>query len=462
MTVTTPEAATLAPTSEPGWGRVLTTAFCRGGLALAGSLLIWSVLPAVWGWSPQVILSDSMAPRFVAGDVVITRPMAVSDLSPGQIVTVADPDHPGRSRTHRLVRFDQDGLLVTKGDANRQADSTHVVPSSLEGLAVLRVPYVGTPMLWLHERDYPPLVLFVLLTVAAALGTRTRARPADPGGGAAGGRFRLRRAGAAAAAGAVAAAAVAGPADAGFTRTTANTGSSFAAATSFHPYQSVVLADSPYLFWRLQEKNGTTAADSSGNSRGGTFSNSPTLGQASPITAEPADLAFGTGTNGYVTASSTSTNSRTFSVEAWVKTTSTQGGRLIGFGDGAAGSASSSTDCQLYLAPNGRVELGLDDDDPVAIASASAVNNGAWHYVVGTYSTSTGARLYVDGSLSASATLTRPTTFTGRWRAGAEAMSGWPGNPNSNYLAGTIDEVAVYTTVLSATRISAHYAAATS
>jgi hypothetical protein len=243
-----------------------------------------------------------------------------------------------------------------------------------------------------------------------------------------------------------------------------NSGDAFRAATDFEPFETAVLADSPYLLWRLQEKTGTTAADSSGNNRGGTFSNTPTLGQSSPITAEPTDVAFGTGTNGYVTASSTSTNTATFTVEAWVKTTSSAGGRLIGFGDGAPGSASTTTDCQLYLAPNGKVEFGLNDSSPVAIASAAAVNNGAWHYVVGTYSNATGPRLYVDGTLSASATgnAYRPTTFTGRWRAGAEALTGWPGNPTSNYLTGTIDEVAVYTTVLSAARVSAHYAAATS
>jgi hypothetical protein len=40
-------------------------------------------------------------------------------------------------------------------------------------------------------------------------------------------------------------------------------------------------------------------------------------------------------------------------------------------------------------------------------------------------------------------------------------MSRWPSNLTSNYLSGAIDEVAVYTTVLSAARVSAHYAAAT-
>ncbi len=459
---TTPEIATSAPLLEPGWGRVLTTAACRASLALAASLLLWSILPVVVHWTPQVTLSDSMAPRFVAGDVVVTRPVAVSTLQPGQVITVADPDHPGRNRTHRFVRFDREHLLVTRGDANRQNDSTHVPPTSLKGLAVLRVPYVGRPLLWLRLHDYPPLALFLILTTGAILGARRGGPPSGRRGGTPRGGSRIRRAGAAAAAGAIATVAVGSPADAAFIRNAVNSGDTFRAATDFAPFETAVLADSPYLLWRLQEKTGTTAADTSGKGHAGTFSNSPVLGQASPITGEPTDVAFGTGTNGYVTTTAAATNSTTFSVEAWVKTTSTAGGRLIGFGDSAAGTASTKAECQLYLAPNGKVELGLNNTTKVAIASATAVNNGAWHYVVGTYSPAAGAKLYVDGTLSASGTGATPTTFSGYWRAGAEALTGWPANPTSNYLTGTIDEVAVYTTALSAARVSAHYAAATS
>jgi signal peptidase I len=463
MTHSITETAIPAPVEEPGWGRVLTTAGCRTLLALVSCLLAWSLLPLVWGWTPQAILSDSMAPRFVAGDVVVTKPVAPSALRPGQIITVADPDHPGRTRTHRFVRVDTHGLLVTRGDANAQADSSHVAPSAVQGVAVLRVPYAARPLLWLRLHDYLPLVACLVATTALLMGARS-------GDGPSGGRRRdgerprgrrLRRLGAAGAAGTVATLAIGGPAAAAFTRGSTNTADSFNAATNFRPYQTAVLADSPYLYWRLQEKTGTTAADTSGNGRAGTISNAPTLGQSSPITAEPIDVAFGTGTNGYLTSTPKANVLSTFSVEAWVKTTSTSGGRLIGFGDGAAGSLSTKTDCQLYLAPNGKVELGLSNTAKTAIASASAVNNGAWHHIVGTYSLASGAKLYVDGALSASATGTTPAAFMGYWRAGAESLSGWPSNPSSTYLTGTIDEVAVYPTVLAAARISAHYAAAT-
>ena len=45
----------------------------------------------------------------------------------------------------------------------------------------------------------------------------------------------------------------------------------------------------------------------------------------------------------------------TFSVEAWVKSGSNTGGRILGFGNGSGMNPSSTTDRQLYLAPNGKV-----------------------------------------------------------------------------------------------------------
>jgi hypothetical protein len=43
-------------------------------------------------------------------------------------------------------------------------------------------------------------------------------------------------------------------------------------------YYAELLADSPVGLWKLAETSGTTAADSSGNGRNGTYVNSPTLG----------------------------------------------------------------------------------------------------------------------------------------------------------------------------------------
>lgn len=47
-----------------------------------------------------------------------------------------------------------------------------------------------------------------------------------------------------------------------------------------------VMADAPIAYWRLGEPSGTSAADSSGNSRTGTYTNTPTLGGTGLIPAD--------------------------------------------------------------------------------------------------------------------------------------------------------------------------------
>ena len=58
-------------------------------------------------------------------------------------------------------------------------------------------------------------------------------------------------------------------------------------------------------------------------------------------------------------------------------------------------------------------------------------------------------KLYVDGVLVGTNPQTQAQDYTGYWRVGGDTT--WGGN-SSNYFAGTIDEVAVYSTALTAAR----------
>ena len=455
----TSEAAVV---SRLPWGHLLRVSLARVLLTLLATLLLWSVLPAMVGWTPRVILSGSMEPRIHVGDVVVTREVPTGALAKNQVVTVTDPDHPGRTRTHRILRREGDGTLVLKGDANAQADSSHVSVDAVQGVAVLRVPWVGRPAYWLGEQNWLALggAAAVLGWALVAAFPRER-RPQDPGSGDGPTVRRTSRGRRVAAAAAVAAVAVGGisdPAAAAFTRSAANAGSSLAAASNFYPYRTAVMADSPHLFWRLDEASGTVVSDETtanrpGTLRGGTYA----WGQGGALASETREASLST-TTASITANTAVTSTAAFSVEAWVKTTSTTGGRILGFGDkgGATASAAASVDRQLYTAPNGKVYFGAGSNKTV-VPSTASIANGAWHHVVGTYVTGTnGLKLYVDGVLQGSATVNAPTA-TGFWRAGYEVMSGWTGNPSDSYFEGNLEELAVYTSTLSATRVKAHY-----
>lgn len=164
--MTHPMRATADPAgdllAEQGWGRILRISVARVLLTLVVSLLAWSLLPAVVGYTPRVIMSGSMEPKIIPGDVIITRTVPPGTLNQGQVITVKDPDRPGRTRTHRLMRRDSGGRLVLRGDANQQEDSSHVAASRVLGVGVLRVPYVGQPLYWLAERNWAALLALVV------------------------------------------------------------------------------------------------------------------------------------------------------------------------------------------------------------------------------------------------------------------------------------------------------------
>ncbi len=313
------EAAPAAPVAaavDLRWGPLLRRTVARAGLTVVASMVLWSVLPALLGWAPQVILSGSMEPRIHSGDVVVTREVPADRLSKGSVITVQDPDHPAQTRTHRVVRRDADGTIVTKGDANRQADSSSVKDADVIGLGVIRVPYVGRPAYWLLERNYAALGVTLLLLgwcAVSAFPGRMKTHDSDdsddagrpvPGPGSAsgsqGGRRleisgrRRQRVAAAVAVSAVAVGALGAPADAAFKKITLNPASTLQAASTFYPYRTEVLGDSPYLFWRLNESGGVALNDAGTGNRDGTLlGQTYAMGQAGALASEPRDKALG-------------------------------------------------------------------------------------------------------------------------------------------------------------------------
>ena len=169
----TPEASQAADGPEQstawGWLRLGGHVLALTYLAFVAALLMWATLPALLGWAPRVVMTGSMAPSVRAGDVVLTAELDPATIRPGQVIAFHDPAEPSRILLHRVVRRDPQGNLVTRGDANPTADPSPVRPDQVEGLGHLRVPYIGLPPVWVHERDWLRLAIFTGLTGLALL-----------------------------------------------------------------------------------------------------------------------------------------------------------------------------------------------------------------------------------------------------------------------------------------------------
>jgi len=222
-------------------------------------------------------------------------------------------------------------------------------------------------------------------------------------------------------------------------------------------YANAVTLDNPSLWYRLGEPSGTTAVDAGSARRNGSYVGSPVLGRPGALNCSPDTAVMFNGSTTEVTTSTAAAvpAPSTFSVEAWFATT-VGGGKLIGFGNSRSGT-SSQYDRHVYLTNSGQVVFGLYVSGYRIAASPGTYLDGKYHHVVATLS-GAGMILYVDGvKVAANATTTTAESNTGWWRVGYDNLSGWPGAPTRSHFTGLLDEVAVYPTALSATRVAAHY-----
>ena len=97
----------------------------------------------VLGYTPFTIQTDSMAPTFKSGDLIIAKEVKnVNELKIGDVITYSTvlTDDTGRSirgnNTHRIydIEYNQDGRVsafVTKGDAIDTEDNVYVLPDEV-------------------------------------------------------------------------------------------------------------------------------------------------------------------------------------------------------------------------------------------------------------------------------------------------------------------------------------------
>ena len=215
------------------------------------------------------------------------------------------------------------------------------------------------------------------------------------------------------------------------------------------------LADRPLDYWRLGEASGVSTDLASNDPL--TIYGSVTRGVAGAIAGESnTAMTFGGASSQYASSSTKRWARNTFTVEAWIKTDSTRGGKIIGFGSSATGN-SSNRDRHLYIGNDGRVRFGISPGTTRVITSANSLVDNQWHYVVGTLAKGV-MTLYVDGQQVDQVTdAFMGHRYEGYWRVGGDSLAGWPNRPSSDYFDGTIDEPAVYPRALTSDEISQRY-----
>ena len=464
------------PSSESSSRRdwLVLSAASIGKLAvyfLAGFAL-WALAPLLFGMAVTTVASGSMEPRINTGDVVAAMPIAEDKLRPSQVILFEDPAVPDRLRLHRIVGMDDEGLR-TQGDANAQADPMLVAPDAVVGVGFIRVPLIGTPINWFHQGEFLFLGIFLAALGGAALlsnldrdlrrrdrdARRSKHRGVNSG-------FAARNpkmvgvvfptAGVLLAAALVAYLVGGTAANAAFSSTTASVASFGASADFPKPWSNAT------FHWGYDEQspNLLAALDDVGPS----FENGVFGGGVTRATENSNPFVTFNGSSGQIyTQKFPGAAPHTFSLETWFKTTTTRGGKLIGYGN-SQGASSVTYDRHLYMTDAGKLTFGiLQAGEYLTVTSAKSYNDGAWHMVTVSMSEfGGGTTLYVDGvAVDSKSNMVRGqgTATDGYWRVGYDNIStSWPNRPTSLYFGGSMDNTTLYPVGLTAREVANHYA----
>jgi signal peptidase len=155
------------------------------------------LLPSLMGYSRYVITGGSMTGTYDKGSIVLEKPVPVSGLKVGDVITYLPPADSGVSNlvTHRILEMKPAAgggtLFTTKGDANPKPDPWHFTLVSQEQPVVqLGVPHAGWVLIALADRNTrmlvvgAPAAVIALIAlgqlVGAARGGRKKPTPEAP------------------------------------------------------------------------------------------------------------------------------------------------------------------------------------------------------------------------------------------------------------------------------------------
>lgn len=129
-------------------------------------------VPDFFGYKPFIVMSGSMEPTIMTGDLIVSKNINADDVKAGDVISY----HLGDAViTHRVLEITADGngarQFIMQGDNNNAKDEKPVTDEMIEGVYRLRLPGVGNFALFLQKPTglilfvACPLVLFFLYDI---------------------------------------------------------------------------------------------------------------------------------------------------------------------------------------------------------------------------------------------------------------------------------------------------------
>lgn len=128
-------------------------------------------VPDFMGYKPFIVLSGSMEPTIMTGDMVFVKETDASMLQKGDVVAYRSGESVITHRIMEVVDENGETRYVTQGDANNAADEAKISASDVEGIYISRIAGLGNLAIFMQTTTgmilfvVCPLILFVVYDI---------------------------------------------------------------------------------------------------------------------------------------------------------------------------------------------------------------------------------------------------------------------------------------------------------
>ncbi len=206
-------------------------------------------------------------------------------------------------------------------------------------------------------------------------------------------------------------------------------------------------APGPVAHWKLDDKSGTSATDTSGNGNTGTLTNSPAWTAGKYGSAVRFD-----GSDDYITAADSSSLdvTRSASWAFWFNLASLPSGADGKFIDKWIGTGNQRS-YQIYPTTTNKISVDISSDGTsgaaVTLNSSDTISANTWTHASVTYDGAT-VRMYINGNLQSST-----AAISGIFNSTANMSIGGDNLGSTNFANGRMDDVRIYNYALSSKQI---------
>ena len=144
-------------------------------LIIAFSFLSKGDTKAIMGYRFLTVLTGSMEPELNVGSLILVKEIPLNDLKVEDIITYKTQNN-GSLVTHRIVKINDNGSLISKGDANNTEDIGEIKESQIQGKVIFSISKMGEVLLYLKQNIIIVIAILIIILFAPEIIRKIKCR----------------------------------------------------------------------------------------------------------------------------------------------------------------------------------------------------------------------------------------------------------------------------------------------